>query len=165
VTVNAPAGDYQYECTVPGHAAAGMVGTLTLAAGGGAAAPATESTPATGDTGSTPAAATESTPAIVASPAASPAASSNGLEVTANDIYFDPKTLEGTANTDITISITNKGQAVHDFAIPDLNILSEMIQPGQTVTVTVNAPAGTYQYECTVPGHAAAGMVGMLTLK
>jgi nitrite reductase (NO-forming) len=85
--------------------------------------------------------------------------------VTANDIYFDPKTLEGAANTDITITITNKGAAVHDFAIPDLNILSEMIQPGQTVTVTVNAAAGTYQYECTVPGHAAAGMVGMLTLK
>jgi uncharacterized cupredoxin-like copper-binding protein len=29
----------------------------------------------------------------------------------------------------------------------------------------VNAAAGTYQYLCTVPGHAAAGMVGTLTLK
>lgn len=134
VKINAPAGDYQYYCSVPGHKEAGMVGTLTLKD---------------------------------ASAAATPAASGSGgaLELAAIDINFDPKTLEGAANTDVVINVTNKGVATHDFAIKDLNILTDMIQPGSSVSVTVNAPAGTYQYECTVPGHAPAGMVGTLTLK
>ena len=29
-TINAPAGEYEYYCNVPGHTAAGMVGTLTV---------------------------------------------------------------------------------------------------------------------------------------
>lgn len=130
VKINAPAGDYEYYCSVPGHKEAGMVGMLTLK-----------------DAGAT-------TPAA-----------SGAIELTAADIYFDPKTIEGAASTDVVINITNKGAATHDFAIKDLNILTDMIQPGSSVSVTVNAPAGTYQYECTVPGHAAAGMVGTLTLK
>ena len=30
VVINAPAGAYEYYCNVPGHKAAGMVGTLTV---------------------------------------------------------------------------------------------------------------------------------------
>ena len=30
VTINAPPGDYEYYCSVPGHRAAGMVGTLPV---------------------------------------------------------------------------------------------------------------------------------------
>jgi uncharacterized cupredoxin-like copper-binding protein len=38
-----------------------------------------------------------------------------------------------------------------------------MLSPGQvaTLTVTFTAP-GTYEYLCTLPGHAAAGMKGEL---
>ena len=133
VKINAPAGDYEYYCSVPGHKEAGMVGTLTLKDDGAAATPA--------------------------------ASGSGAIEVTAGDIFFDPKTIEGAASTDVVINITNKGAATHDFAIKDLNILTDMLQPGASASVTVNAPAGDYQYECTVPGHAAAGMVGTLTLK
>jgi uncharacterized cupredoxin-like copper-binding protein len=32
------------------------------------------------------------------------------------------------------------------------------------LTVTFTAP-GTYEYLCTVPGHAAAGSKGLLTVK
>ena len=32
-----------------------------------------------------------------------------------------------------------------------------------TVSMTINAPAGTYIFYCGVPGHKEAGMVGTLT--
>ena len=102
---------------------------------------------------------------LKAEEAAAPAAGGNVLEVKTKDIYFDPKTLEGPANTDITINITNEGAATHDFAIDVLNILTPMLNPGDMAAVKVNAPAGDYEYHCTVPGHTEAGMVGTLTLK
>jgi uncharacterized cupredoxin-like copper-binding protein len=97
--------------------------------------------------------------------ASAPAPGGNTLEVTANDIYFDPKTLEAPANTDVTINITNKGAATHDFYIDALNVQSPMLNPGDTATVKVNGAAGDYEYYCSVPGHKEAGMVGTLTLK
>src|SRR5919112_902010 len=45
VVINAPAGEYEFYCNVPGHKEAGMVGTLTVtedAAAAPAASPATE---------------------------------------------------------------------------------------------------------------------------
>jgi uncharacterized cupredoxin-like copper-binding protein len=101
------------------------------------------------------------------SPAASPAASGPGataITVTAGDLFFDPKELNGAANTDVVITITNNGALAHDFSIADLNITSQMLNPGESTTVTVNAPAGSYTFICTVPGHAEAGMTGTLTL-
>ena len=37
--------------------------------------------------------------------------------------------------------------------------------PGETQEIVVNAPAGTYEYYCNVPGHKQAGMVGTLTVE
>jgi nitrite reductase (NO-forming) len=38
-----------------------------------------------------------------------------------------------------------------------------VISPGKTTSVTVTfTKKGTYEYLCTVPGHAAAGMKGDL---
>jgi azurin len=41
-----------------------------------------------------------------------------------------------------------------------------MVGPGESASVTFTAPAaGTYDYICTFPGHALAGMRGTLTVK
>ena len=40
--INAPAGEYEYYCNVPGHKEAGMVGTLIVTEDAAAAAPARE---------------------------------------------------------------------------------------------------------------------------
>ena len=40
VVINAPAGEYEYYCNVPGHKEAGMVGTLIVTEDAAAAAPA-----------------------------------------------------------------------------------------------------------------------------
>jgi uncharacterized cupredoxin-like copper-binding protein len=42
---------------------------------------------------------------------------------------------------------------------------SGVLPAGDTNTFTFTAPAaGTYQYVCTVAGHAPAGMVGTFTV-
>ena len=37
------------------------------------------------------------------------------------------------------------------------------IPPGETKQIDANAPPGTYEYYCNIPGHNAAGMLGTLT--
>lgn len=63
----------------------------------------------------------------------------------------------------VTFTISNKGRVAHDFKIAGKK--SAMIQPGKSATLTVTLKAGKFPYLCTVPGHAAAGMKGVLTVK
>jgi uncharacterized cupredoxin-like copper-binding protein len=75
----------------------------------------------------------------------------------------------------VTFQIKNTGALPHDFevcAVPSDGTATScagsdtsMIPPGSsgTLTVTFTAP-GTYEYLCTVPGHAAAGMRGLITV-
>jgi uncharacterized cupredoxin-like copper-binding protein len=41
----------------------------------------------------------------------------------------------------------------------------QVVQPGGTSTLTVKLAAGKYTFLCPVPGHAAAGMTGTLTVR
>ena len=77
----------------------------------------------------------------------------------------------------VTFKVTNGGQLPHDFELCSSNKgttkantcvgkTTAMITPGQTATLTVNiTKAGKYEYLCTVSGHAATGMKGLLTVK
>ncbi|MGC4106347.1 MAG: PQQ-binding-like beta-propeller repeat protein [Thermomicrobiales bacterium] len=102
-----------------------------------------------------------------ASPAgeATPAASGSGFEVHTIDINFDPKELTIPANTDVQVTIVNKGVLQHDFVVSDLKVQSKLLNGGDSDTVTINAAAGEYEYHCSVPGHAEAGMVGKLIVQ
>jgi plastocyanin len=98
-------------------------------------------------------------------PVGTPAvASTAGASVESYDIYFDPKELTIPAGTDVTVTLPNEGVTLHNFSIDALGI-SVDIGPGETKTVTINAPAGSYEYYCNVPGHREAGMVGTLTVQ
>jgi uncharacterized cupredoxin-like copper-binding protein len=168
VVINAPAGVYEFYCNVPGHREAGMVGTLTVtedagaapAAGTAAAAEEPAATPAATTAESEEAAPTESTPAAAAAAAQIPV---EPLEVVSYDIYFEPKELTIPANTDVTVSLPNNGVTLHNFAIDELGIDVDL-EPGATEEVVINAPVGTYEFYCNVPGHKEAGMVGTLTV-
>ena len=166
VVLNLPAGEYAFDCNVPGHKEAGMVGVIKVEEGAGGAAPAAAGTPEAAAEG-TPAAAGEATPVAAdeAAPAeaAAPAAAAEPVTIVSHDIYFEPKDVSIPANTDVTFVLPNEGAAAHNFSIPELGV-SVDIQPGETKEVVVNAPAGTYEFDCNVPGHKAAGMVGTLTV-
>jgi uncharacterized cupredoxin-like copper-binding protein len=64
----------------------------------------------------------------------------------------------------VTFKIKNAGHVSHDFKIDSKT--SKMVSPGASTTLTVKfAKAGSYYYECTVPGHAALGMKGYFKVK
>jgi nitrite reductase (NO-forming) len=72
----------------------------------------------------------------------------------------------------VTFHVSNVGAIPHDFFVCSApsdgttNSCPGTGTPlgGGTLTVTFTAP-GTYEYLCTVPGHAAAGSKGLLTVK
>jgi nitrite reductase (NO-forming) len=123
-----------------------------------------EGSPTAGGAGACPAA----TPGA---DAATPAAG-NCVAITSHDIYFSPNLVTIPADTDVTIMLPNEGVTAHNFSVTDhknpdvknLNI-SVDLPPGETQTVKVNAPAGTYYFYCNVPGHEAAGMFGYLIVE
>ncbi|MGI8475895.1 MAG: cupredoxin domain-containing protein [Thermomicrobiales bacterium] len=163
VTVNAPAGTYEYYCNIPGHKEAGMVGKLIVTADSAGGAPSTAATPgspAAAASAATPGAATTS---VAAAPA--PASSSAPVSLSMVDIAFEPTELTIAAGTDVVVNVVNEGAATHNFNIDALNIHSGDYAAGQKGTVTINAPAGTYEYYCSQPGHKEAGMVGKLIVK
>ncbi len=99
-----------------------------------------------------------------ATDSASPAASAAADTITMVDVAYRPKRLTIAADTDVTISLPNTGASVHTFVIDELGIDVE-VAPGDTGSVTINAPAGKYTFYCNVPGHRQAGMEGTLTVK
>lgn len=96
-------------------------------------------------------------------PANGTAAAGSTVTMEAGDFYFKPKDVTIPANTPVTFKITNVAQIPHNFSI-DVLAISVALPPGTTQDVTVNAPAGTYQFYCNLPGHRAAGMEGTLTV-
>ncbi len=61
----------------------------------------------------------------------------------------------------VVFKVTNKGSIKHDFAINGKK--TKLLAKGASTTLTVTfAKAGNYPYKCTVAGHAAAGMKGVL---
>ncbi len=161
-TINAAPGSYEYYCNVPGHKEAGMVGTLTVkpaASGGAAASPAATGSSAAGTPVASPAAGAEA-PSV-----GQPAAAAQPVTITAVDIAFEPKQVEIPAGTDVTVALPNEGAAPHNFSIDELKIKVDLPSGEKDAKTTINAPAGTYEYYCDVPGHKEAGMVGTLTVK
>jgi uncharacterized cupredoxin-like copper-binding protein/mono/diheme cytochrome c family protein len=150
VKIKAPAGTYEFYCNVPGHREAGMVGTLVARPMSSADTAATANENAAVDEAQASAEAQGQVPA-----------EASAQTVTAFDIYFEPKEVTIPANTDVTFTIPNDGVTAHDFSIDALNIHVD-VAPGETKTVVVNAPPGSYEYYCNVPGHKEAGMVGKL---
>jgi uncharacterized cupredoxin-like copper-binding protein/uncharacterized protein (DUF305 family) len=102
--------------------------------------------------------------ATATSPAGTPDAAAGGAGATVEsyDIYFEPRELTIPAGTEVILTLPNEGVTLHNFSIDALGI-SVDIAPGATEQVVINAPAGTYDYYCNVPGHKEAGMVGAVT--
>jgi uncharacterized cupredoxin-like copper-binding protein len=59
-----------------------------------------------------------------------------------------------------TFRVRNRGKLAHDF-----KIAGKLVAAGKSTTLRVTLKKGKLRYLCTVPGHAAAGMRGTLTVK
>jgi uncharacterized cupredoxin-like copper-binding protein len=64
----------------------------------------------------------------------------------------------------VTFVVKNTSAIAHNFKIDGK--VTPMIKGGKSAKLVVKfAKAGKFPYLCTVPGHAAAGMKGTLTVK
>jgi uncharacterized cupredoxin-like copper-binding protein len=91
-------------------------------------------------------------------------AGSSGVTVVTTEFVFTPDTFSIPADTDVTVTVDNSGGVVeHDLTIDELDVYIHA-DPTDVVSGTINAPAGTYDFYCSVPGHREAGMVGVLTV-
>ena len=95
-------------------------------------------------------------------PEAVPDADEITIEMT--EMAFDPDVIEITAGEPVNLTVTNLGAVFHDLTIDELD-LQIGADSGETVTVglEVDEP-GRYEFYCSVPGHASAGMRGTLTV-
>jgi plastocyanin len=85
------------------------------------------------------------------------------LEVQTTNVAFAPDTLSAAPGR-ITVAVRNRDLFWHTFTIDALRV--DVRAPvGRLRTVTFEAQPGTYSYYCRIPGHAALGMRGTLTVR
>lgn len=81
------------------------------------------------------------------------------VQLTLQDMEFDPDRLVVAAGETITVDMRNDGQAQHDLLI-ETGYHSPVLDPGAGTSVEIGPfAAGTYEAICTLPGHQQAGMV------
>ncbi len=117
---------------------------------------------------------------VVACGGAEPAAPQpTTLSFVGTDIAFNVNEATANANAPIKVTFKNEGALEHNWLIlgtgTDVLTATEAdalagtdlgkIQPGEEKSIDFSLPAGEYTYVCTIPGHAAAGMVGKLSIK
>jgi plastocyanin len=80
-------------------------------------------------------------------------------------LKFDKSSLTAKEGT-VTINFTNRAPLGHNFTIEQNGkvLAATPTFQGATKTLKVGLRPGTYTFLCTVPGHAAAGMKGTLTI-
>ena len=62
-----------------------------------------------------------------------------------------------------TVEFVNDEAIPHDFTIDELDIKISLDADG-TQDFEIDAPAGTYTFYCSIPGHREAGMEGTLVI-
>jgi uncharacterized cupredoxin-like copper-binding protein len=105
------------------------------------------------------------------------------LGTATNELTFVPKHLEFVAGKRYTLTLSNPSALKHYFTAKDFadaiwtqNVKAGNVEvkgaihdlelkPGaQAIWTFIPIKSGSYELHCSVPGHAAAGMVGKLTI-
>lgn len=107
--------------------------------------------------------------AVLAVGAASAAPSAAPLKVSADAkgaLRYDTSTLRARRGR-VTIVMQNPSLLPHNVAIRGRGVkkLGKVVLKGGTSTVTVTLKAGRYVFYCSVAGHEAGGMKGVLTVR
>ncbi|MBV9790291.1 MAG: multicopper oxidase domain-containing protein [Chloroflexi bacterium] len=84
------------------------------------------------------------------------------LEIHSVDMGFKPATLTVDQSGRYTIKLINDGVIPHDITFPDGS--KAVANAGETKSVDVDIPAAGLSFICSIPGHAQAGMKGMITV-
>lgn len=107
---------------------------------------------------------TSPTPTESATPSASASSSAQvaqQITVEGNEYSFIPSKLNLKMGQSVEITFKNIGHVPHNLVIPDLNVGTKTIKPGEEDTVTFTpSKAGEFGFDCSVDSHALKGMKG-----
>jgi uncharacterized cupredoxin-like copper-binding protein len=85
-----------------------------------------------------------------------------------NSMSFEPATIRVNAGQPVELILRNDGQMPHDFTLSNgvAQPVKVTANAGQTASATfaLHQP-GAYTFECSMPGHALAGMHGTITVQ
>jgi plastocyanin len=84
------------------------------------------------------------------------------ITVCGSEVKFDVNTIKAQPGP-LKITLRNGGTSYHTLKVEGTS-LELKANPGKSDTGTVTLAKGTYDFECTVPGHAAAGMKGKIVV-
>jgi uncharacterized cupredoxin-like copper-binding protein len=86
------------------------------------------------------------------------------VQVSGKEFSFKLSTKSIAKPGTVTFNFKNAGTMLHDFSINGKT--TPLTRPGKTAKLVVTfKKKGSYRYLCTVPGHAAAGMRGVFTVR
>lgn len=95
--------------------------------------------------------------------------SAETVKVEVGEGSFQPASFKVTAGAPVSLAFISTDKKVHVITFSDsaLAALAFAVPAGQTKAMTFNAPKepGDYEFHCDVPGHRAAGEVGIMTVK
>ena len=116
------------------------------------------SSAATSGTTSTSSSATDTSSASADTPAN--VVSKSTFALSANNFFFSPSALAGSAGQKLTLTVTNAGTVTHTFTI-DSEHVDVTLQPGDSQQVDVTFPqSGSVDFYCKF--HVSGGMKGTL---
>jgi uncharacterized cupredoxin-like copper-binding protein len=91
-------------------------------------------------------------------------ASATTIQVSGKEFSFHLSAKSVARPGKVTFNFKNVGHMLHDFKINGHK--TPLTQPGKSAKLAVTfKKKGAYHYLCTVPGHAAAGMRGVFTVR
>ena len=79
------------------------------------------------------------------------------LQIVATDNEFSTSELTAPADQEATLELVNEGSALHNWALADEDVATELIPGGETTSVTFTLAAGEYDYLCEVHPQQMTG--------
>ncbi len=114
----------------------------------------------------TPFATAGPSPAAVSGGSVGPSPAAGTTKIHVRDFTLDPKGLAVTGS--VSLAVINDGPTVHNVSIRDASgtvvAATKDLAQGQSETLTVTIPGGSYTLFCSLPGHESLGIKGSLTV-
>lgn len=88
------------------------------------------------------------------------------VEVAASEYSFTPQTISLKKGVLAEIVLKNTGTGTHNLVIPDLNVETESVGPGEETSVEVTPnKTGEFSFDCGVANHKELGMTGQVVVE
>jgi plastocyanin len=100
---------------------------------------------------------------VAAATASNGTIASNAIVISVTNARYSATTLTANHGT-VTVDFTNNDLFWHTFTVPALGVDLRAPVKGSR-QVSFNAPAGTYEFFCAIPGHKQIGMKGTLIIQ